>query len=76
MGDRGLPLRIRHRDQFFATPETAAFFGVIHEMREARDVRMGQYGQANQPSHHIMHMYDYAGQSGKAQAKVRKRFLF
>ncbi|WP_179956994.1 GH92 family glycosyl hydrolase [Amycolatopsis anabasis] len=63
-------------DEFFATPETANFpgsyGGAIHEMREARDVRMGQYGHSNQPSHHIPYMYDYAGQPAKAQAKVRE----
>jgi predicted alpha-1,2-mannosidase len=63
-------------DTFFATPETATFVGAyggtIHEMLEARDVRMGQYGHSNQPSHHIIYMYDYAGQPWKAQAKVRE----
>ncbi|OLB77055.1 MAG: alpha-mannosidase [Actinobacteria bacterium 13_2_20CM_2_71_6] len=63
-------------DQFFATPETATFVGsyggTIHEMLEARDVRMGQYGHSNQPSHHIIYMYDYAGQPWKTQAKVRE----
>jgi predicted alpha-1,2-mannosidase len=63
-------------DEFFTTPETAEYPGsypvVIHEMREARDVRMGQYGHSNQPSHHIMYMYDYAGQPWKTQAKVRE----
>jgi hypothetical protein len=41
-------------------------------MREARDVRMGQYGHSNQPSHHILYMYDYAGQPAKTQAKARE----
>jgi len=63
-------------DEFFTTPETAMFpgsyGGIIHEMREARDVRMGQYGHSNQPSHHIIYMYNYAGQPWKAQAKVRE----
>jgi predicted alpha-1,2-mannosidase len=63
-------------DEFFATPETANFpgsyGGVIHEMTEARDVRMGQYGHSNQPSHHIAYMYDYAGQPWKTQEKVRE----
>jgi predicted alpha-1,2-mannosidase len=63
-------------DEFFATPETAGFpgsyGGIIHEMREARDVRMGQYGHSNQPSHHIPYMYDYAGQPWKTQANVRE----
>jgi predicted alpha-1,2-mannosidase len=65
----------RKLDTFFATPETAEFpgsyGGVIHEMREARDVRMGQYGHSNQVSHHIIYMYDYAGQPWKAQEKAR-----
>ncbi|MET0496004.1 MAG: GH92 family glycosyl hydrolase, partial [Actinoplanes sp.] len=63
-------------DTFFATPETATFpgsyGGTIHEMEEARDVRMGQYGHSNQPSHHIIYMYDYAGQPWKTQAHVRE----
>ncbi|MEU0572336.1 GH92 family glycosyl hydrolase, partial [Nonomuraea sp. NPDC005983] len=72
-GKAGLAKKL---DDFFATQETATFPGsygvVIHEMREARDVRMGQYGHSNQPSHHIMYMYDHAGQPWKAQAKVRE----
>ncbi len=63
-------------DEFFATPETAKFpgsyGGVIHEMTEARDVRMGQLGHSNQVSHHIAYMYDYAGQPWKTQEKVRE----
>lgn len=61
-------------DQFFATPgvfHTGSYGGVIHEMLEARDVRMGQYGHSNQPSHHIIYMYDLAGQPWKTQDKVR-----
>lgn len=65
-------------DEFFSTPETATYskkgsYGsVIHEMIEARDVRMGMYGHSNQPSHHIIYMYDYAGQPSKTQALVRE----
>ncbi|WP_209707857.1 GH92 family glycosyl hydrolase [Crossiella equi] len=63
-------------DEFFSTPETAEFpgsyGGIIHEMIEARDVRMGQYGHSNQPSHHITYMYDYVGQPWKTQEKVRE----
>nr|WP_253772621.1 GH92 family glycosyl hydrolase [Goodfellowiella coeruleoviolacea] len=63
-------------DEFFSTPETARFpgsyNGIIHEMTEARDVRMGQYGHSNQPAHHIIYMYDHAGQPWKAQEKVRE----
>ncbi|MFK0293167.1 GH92 family glycosyl hydrolase [Streptomyces sp. NPDC090442] len=65
-------------DAYFGTPETAAkrFAGsygdVIHEMTEARDVRMGMYGHSNQPAHHIAYLYDAAGQPYKTQAKVRE----
>ena len=66
----------RKLDTFFATPETANFpgsyGGTIHEMIEARDVRMGQWGFSNQVSHHIPYMYDYAGQPAKTQEKVRE----
>ncbi|KAF1014735.1 MAG: hypothetical protein GAK31_02222 [Stenotrophomonas maltophilia] len=65
-------------DTFFATPETAAdafsgsYGGIIHEMTEARDVRMGMYAHSNQPSHHIPWMYLYAGQPWKTQQHVRE----
>jgi predicted alpha-1,2-mannosidase len=65
-------------DTYFATPETASpefvgsYGGVIHEMTEARDVRMGMYGHSNQVAHHAIYMYDAAGQPWKAQAKVRE----
>lgn len=72
-GKKGLAAKLDH---FFSTPETALhagkYGGVIHEMREARDVRMGMYGHSNQPSHHIMYMYNYAGQPWKTQEKVRE----
>ncbi|MBE1160519.1 GH92 family glycosyl hydrolase [Dyella sp. 7MK23] len=61
-------------DQFFNTPgiyHVGDYGEPIHEMREAQAVRMGQYGHSNQPSHHIIYMYDYAGEPWKAQDKVR-----
>ncbi|WP_254424370.1 GH92 family glycosyl hydrolase [Rhodanobacter sp. C05] len=61
-------------DAFFATPgnfHVGSYGEPIHEMLEARAVRMGQYGHSNQPSHHIIYMYDFAGQPWKAQDKVR-----
>ncbi|GAB2594536.1 GH92 family glycosyl hydrolase [Streptomyces capparidis] len=65
-------------DTFFATPETASprfagsYGGIIHEMTEARDVRMGMYGHSNQPAHHIAYLYDAAGQPWKTQERVRE----
>ena len=66
----------RKLDTFFATPETATFTGsyggTIHEMLEARDVRMGQWGFSNQVSHHIPWMYAYAKQPWKTAEKTRE----
>ncbi|MGW3263199.1 GH92 family glycosyl hydrolase [Streptomyces sp. NPDC001056] len=65
-------------DEFFSTPETASpefvgsYGGVIHEMTEARDVRMGMLGQSNQVAHHVSYMYDAAGRPWKTQAAVRQ----
>lgn len=65
-------------DTYLSTPETASpdlagsYGGVIHEMTEARDVRMGMYGHSNQPAHHALYMYDAAGQPWKTQARVRE----
>lgn len=46
--------------------------GGIHEMKEAREVRMGQYHHSNQPAHHIIYMYNYAGAPAKTAEKVRE----
>lgn len=66
----------RKLDEYFATPETAGFpgsyGGVIHEMVEARDVRMGQWGFSNQVAHHVPWMYLYAGQPWRTQEIVRE----
>lgn len=63
-------------DEFFATPETGMFpgsyNGVIHEIREARDIRMGQWGFSNQVSHHIPWMYLYTQQPWKTQEITRE----
>ncbi|MCD9026959.1 GH92 family glycosyl hydrolase [Luteimonas sp. BDR2-5] len=65
-------------DAFFATPETAdpafagSYGGVIHEMTEARDVRMGMYAHSNQPAHHIPWLYLHAGQPWKTQRITRE----
>jgi predicted alpha-1,2-mannosidase len=72
-GRRGLEAKL---DEFFATPELAdkkgTYGSVIHEMLEARAIRMGQYGFSNQPAHHIAYLYNYAGAPHKTQACVRE----
>lgn len=62
-------------DRFFATPERAdrpgGYGQVIHEMVEARDVRLGQLGQSNQVSHHIPYTWLAAGRPDRTQEVVR-----
>ncbi|OBC12724.1 glycoside hydrolase [Gordonia sp. 852002-50816_SCH5313054-c] len=69
-------------DEFCATPETGSadmrgsYPVVIHEMREARDTRMGMLALSNQPAHHIPFMYAHASTPGsfahaKTQALIR-----
>jgi predicted alpha-1,2-mannosidase len=67
-GSQGLVGKL---DQFFATPEDGGG-GTIHEMIEARAVRMGQLGMSNQPSHHIPYLYAAAGAPSKTQSVVRE----
>ncbi len=45
--------------------------GGIHEQKEAREIKLGQYGHSNQPSHHIIYMYNHAAQPWKTQKYVR-----
>jgi len=62
---------------FYATPETAdeRFRGgyphVIHEMIEARNLRLGMLGLSNQPAHHIPFMALFAGRPDLAQDVAR-----
>ncbi|WP_223409344.1 GH92 family glycosyl hydrolase [Occultella gossypii] len=62
-------------ERFFARPERAdrpgTYTSIIHEMVEARDVRMGQLGMSNQVSHHIPYTWLAAGRPDRAQETVR-----
>ncbi|MCS6522503.1 GH92 family glycosyl hydrolase [Curtobacterium citreum] len=65
-------------DRFFATPETGAtvhsgsYGFAIHEMTEARDVRMGMLGLSNQPAHHIPFFPMATGRHDLAHRVVRE----
>ncbi|EWS82227.1 alpha-mannosidase [Brachybacterium phenoliresistens] len=63
-------------EEFFATPENADLKGTyedaIHEMDEARAVRMGQFGVSNQPAHHIPFLFHHAGAPHRAMEIVRE----
>ena len=72
-GRAGLEARL---DEFFARPEDGTRVGgygqVIHEMTEARDVRLGMWGVSNQPSHHVPWLYGAVGAPWKAQRILRE----
>jgi predicted alpha-1,2-mannosidase len=72
----GLDGLIAELDSFFTTPEKAdnpgGYGGSIHEMTEAREVRMGQYGGSNQVSHHIPWIYAAAGKPSSTQQYTRE----
>lgn len=63
-------------DTFYSTPETGTFTGgyggTIHEMLEARDIRIGQFGYSNQVSHHIPYISAAAGDPATTQKVVRE----
>ncbi|MFW0788920.1 GH92 family glycosyl hydrolase [Gordonia sp. CPCC 205333] len=72
------PLEAR-LDTFYALAESGReeFRGgypvIIHEMREARDTRMGMLALSNQPAHHIPYMYAFASRAGsRAHAKTQR----
>lgn len=71
-------------DEYFATPEPGdesvrgEYPTVIHEMVEARDLRMGLWGLSNQPAHHIPFLYAHAGRPADLQrivAEARQRLF-
>ncbi|WP_428957335.1 GH92 family glycosyl hydrolase [Streptomyces sp. cg35] len=72
-GRKGLADKL---DTFFSTPEKAdrpgSYGSAIHEMRETRDLRLGQWSIPNQVSHHIPWMYTYTQQPWKGQRLVRQ----
>jgi len=62
-------------DAVFAAPATlrAGTYGrPIHEMTEMVAINMGQYAHGNEPVHHLLYLYDYAGQPWKAQIRLRQ----
>lgn len=66
---------VKKLNEFFQADRTSfqigTYSGMIHEMAEAREIRLGQYGHSNQPSHHIPYMYNYAGRPDRTAEIVR-----
>ena len=65
----------RKLDAMLAMPsgyKPGSYGSTIHEMRETEAARMGQYAHVNEPCHHVLYFYDYAGQPWKTQFNVRR----
>jgi predicted alpha-1,2-mannosidase len=61
-------------DEVFTAPNTfkpGTYGGPIHEMTEMAALDLGQYAHGNEPIHHMIYLYDYAGQPWKAQSRAR-----
>jgi predicted alpha-1,2-mannosidase len=48
------------------------YHGMIHEMNEMIAQNFGQYAHGNEPVHHVVYLYDYAGQPWKTQIRIRQ----
>jgi predicted alpha-1,2-mannosidase len=62
-------------DAVFTSPNTfrpGTYGNPIHEMTEMAALNMGQYAHGNEPIHHMIYLYDFAGQPWKAQSRVRQ----
>lgn len=62
-------------DALFAAPPAlrAGTYGrPIHEMIEMAAINLGQYAHGNEPVHHVLYLYDYAGEPWKAQVHLRQ----
>jgi predicted alpha-1,2-mannosidase len=52
--------------------KVGSYGSTIHEMTEMVALNLGQYAHGNEPIHHMIYLYDYAGQPWKAQSRVRQ----
>jgi len=62
-------------DALFSSPpefEVGTYGRVIHEMTEMVLANMGQYAHGNEPIHHVIYLYNYAGQPWKTQKWIRR----
>lgn len=62
-------------DRMLALPprfETGAYPREIHEMTEMAAADFGQYAHSNEPVHHALYLYTYAGRPDRTQFWVRR----
>lgn len=62
-------------DRMLALPprfETGRYSHEIHEMSEMAAIDFGQYAHSNEPVHHVLYLYTYAGRPDRTQYWVRR----
>jgi alpha-1,2-mannosidase, putative len=62
-------------DRMLALPprfETGRYSHEIHEMTEMAAIDFGQYAHSNEPVHHVLYLYTYAGRPDRTQYWVRR----
>ncbi|WIB16474.1 GH92 family glycosyl hydrolase [Curtobacterium sp. MCPF17_050] len=64
--------RFSARPETGATDRSGSYGFAIHEMTEARDIRMGMLGLSNQPAHHIPFFPMFTGRHDDAHRIVRE----
>lgn len=52
--------------------KVGTYHTMIHEMNEMAAQNFGQYAHGNEPVHHVIYLYDYAGQPWKTQVRIRE----
>jgi len=71
-GDKGFTDKLDTLLSMGSAVNTGSYHTMIHEMWEMVAQNMGQYAHCNEPCHHILYLYDYAGQPWKTQMRVRQ----
>ena len=71
-GDKGFTEKLDTLLSMSSAVNTGSYHTMIHEMWEMVAQNMGQYAHCNEPCHHILYLYDYAGQPWKTQMRVRQ----
>lgn len=60
---------VEHLDSLFTMQLPDSFFAHTEDI--SRDGIIGNYVHGNEPSHHVPYLYNFAGQPGKTQQRVR-----
>lgn len=71
-GDRAFVNKLDTLFDMGSAVHVGTYHYMIHEMNEMVAQNLGQYAHGNEPVHHVIYLYDYAGQPWKTQVRVRQ----